>query len=479
MTIHEECFKVDLEKKQRIVIIGAGPTGLGVAYRLYELGVLCSKTQVVILEQTNEPGGLSSSYRDEHGFLWDNGGHVIFSHYPYYDRVLDNAVSEWKYHHRAAYVYMMGSSGKRRFIPYPVQNSIHLLDKEEQDKALRGLEEMLRHSKHKNASNFDEWLVNNFGEGLCEVFLRKYNRKVWTVDPREMNSLWMDEHIAVPNIETIKTKASRTEMEVNDEAQDTKWGPNSLFQYPRYGSTGAIWKGVANMLPQGWFHYHKRLTRIDSSMKKVHVQDSKDSTITHTFHYDYLISTAPLDVLLQSISDIQECKVNKNFNNFVHSHTHIVGIGLKGSPPDFLANKTWIYFPDSDSPFHRVTVLSNYGDDMVPMPGKQWSLMCEVTQPQTSHSVAYQEDNVIESTLTSLVSYGFIKRANVVSKYYRYLNHGRPVPVVRREELLGPIQSWLEFRGIYSRGCFGGWRCEVVDSCTGQQRIYHYTHLSL
>ena len=156
---HQKCAKINLEKKQRIVIIGAGPTGLGVAYRLYELGVLRSRTQVAILEQTDEPGGLASSYRDKYGFLWDNGGHVIFSHYPYYDRVLDKAVSEWTYHSRAAYAYMMGSSGRRRFIPYPVQNNIHLFE-----------EGLKRHPKYKKASTFVEWFVNNF-EVL--LFMRK------------------------------------------------------------------------------------------------------------------------------------------------------------------------------------------------------------------------------------------------------------------------------------------------------------------
>ena len=161
------------------------------------------------------------------------------------------------------------------------------------------------------------------------------------------------------------------------------------------------------------------------------------------------------------MSDPPESKIHRNSTRFVHSHTHIIGIGLSGHPPDFLLNKSWIYFPDSDSPFYRVTVLSNYADDIVPVPGKQWSLMCEVAQPQDSHNSAYKENNVIENTLTSLVNYGFIKRESVISKYYHYLHHGYPVPFLEREELLNSIQPWLESRGIYSRGCFGGWRSEV------------------
>ena len=113
-------------------------------------------------------------------------------------------------------------------------------------------------------------------------------------------------------------------------------------------------------------------------MKMVYVQDSRNSSNTQAFHYDYLVTTVPLDILLQMISDPQQSKISRHSKNFVNSRSHIIGIGLSGHPPDYLANKSWIYFPDSDSPFYRVTVLSNYADDMVPNPETQWSLMCEV-----------------------------------------------------------------------------------------------------
>ncbi len=98
-SLDQKCYEIDPNTTQRIVLIGAGPTSLGAAHRLYELGILRSKTQVIILEQEAEPGGLASSYRDSHGFLWDYGGHVVFSHYPYFDKVLDEAVSEWNNFH--------------------------------------------------------------------------------------------------------------------------------------------------------------------------------------------------------------------------------------------------------------------------------------------------------------------------------------------------------------------------------------------
>ena len=58
-------------------IIGAGPTGLGAARRLSELGV----ANFIVLEKNAHPGGLAASFKDRQGYTWDIGGHVVFSHF--------------------------------------------------------------------------------------------------------------------------------------------------------------------------------------------------------------------------------------------------------------------------------------------------------------------------------------------------------------------------------------------------------------
>ena len=55
--------QVMLPSQPKIVIVGAGPTGLGAAVRLQQLG----HTNWILLEQSPEPGGLASSVIDENG----------------------------------------------------------------------------------------------------------------------------------------------------------------------------------------------------------------------------------------------------------------------------------------------------------------------------------------------------------------------------------------------------------------------------
>lgn len=450
-------------EQQRIVIIGAGPTALGAAHRLYKSGVLNSRTQVIILEQQAIPGGLASSHRDGQGFLWDNGGHVVFSHYTYFDHALDEAVPEWNKHIRDSYALMKGSDGVRRFIPYPVQENIHLMDRVDRERSLSGLEKVTPTSK--KPASFDQWLLWNFGEGLYDIFMHKYNRKVWTVDPVEMNAVWVGERVAVPNITRIRAKISAMSNGQNL-SNDVKWGPNRFFRFPRYSGTGGLWGNITLALPQGWFHFNQKVITVDVAKKRIKVEakTEKGSRSQYLLDYDYLISTAPLDSLLKMINDTDptSAKMVQLADELVYSHTHIMGIGLTGQPPHFLTNKSWMYFPDSDSPFYRVTTFSRYSDDHVPMPGSYWSLMCEAAEPKATNSPEYWTgQNLLNLTTQALVKYDFIAMHQVVSQYHRRLDHGYPVPTLTRDSLLATIQPWLQSKGIYSRGRFGGWRYEV------------------
>src|SRR5580704_12336602 len=95
----------------QIVILGAGPTGLGTAYRLAQL----RHPTWDVFERSDHVGGLAASYQDEHGFIWDQGGHVMFSHYEYFDTLVEEMLQgDYDEHMREAWAWM-----RDRFIPYP------------------------------------------------------------------------------------------------------------------------------------------------------------------------------------------------------------------------------------------------------------------------------------------------------------------------------------------------------------------------
>ena len=75
-------------QKVDILIIGAGPTGLGAASRLEQH----KHEDWLLIDAFDEAGGLACTDVTPEGFLFDMGGHVIFSHYDYFDQLIDKAV---------------------------------------------------------------------------------------------------------------------------------------------------------------------------------------------------------------------------------------------------------------------------------------------------------------------------------------------------------------------------------------------------
>ncbi len=135
----------------------------------------------------------------------------------------------------------------------------------------------------------------------------------------------------------------------------------------------------------------------------------------------------------------------------------IVGIGVD-RPVE--TDKCWIYLPESDVPFYRVTYLSNYSPYLTARPG-QFSLLTE-----TSHSVHKKEDpeTVVDRVIKGLIGTGLLQeedRERLVARGRCSPAMSYPVPTVGRDAALGTVQPWLRERGIYSRGRFGAWLYEI------------------
>ena len=427
--------RISVDKK--IVILGGGPAGLGAAWRLHESGY----NNWTLYEKNNYWGGLAASFQDQDGFWWDIGGHVLFSHYLYFDKIIENLFGEnngWEQHKREAWIRM-----ENRFIPYPLQNNIHRLPKEIYWECLQGIIAL----QHKNCSrppvHFGEWIDRTFGSGLAKWFMRPYNFKVWAYPVEKLAWSWVGERVAPVNLEEVLHNAVFN----NDCAS---WGPNATFRFPSHGGTGAIWESMAEKLPTARLKLGKKLKNLDHEKQLLVFSDNCRE------EYDALISTIPLPNLIQYSG--QEPPTGK-IDQLLSSGTHIVGLGMRGEIPEQLANKCWLYFPEKNSPFYRVTVFSNYSPNNVPDNSRQWSLMCEVSEsPQKQTAREGIIDNVIKGLInTKMISSG----QDVSHAWHYYAAPTYPTPSLERDKNLFPILAYLEKHNIFSRGRLGAWRYEV------------------
>ena len=419
----------------KTLILGAGPSGLGAACQMKKLG----HPDWQLFERDSHVGGLSASFVDDTGFTWDIGGHVLFSHYDYFDKVVEESLSGQYYEHmRESWVRILGD-----WVPYPFQNNVRYLPDDARDLCVNGLKNLS--TDPVSAGNFKEWMNAVFGEGIVKYFMDPYNRKVWATPPELMSKEWIAERVSVVDL-------ARIEKNIAEAKDDIAWGPNNMFKFPKQGGTGAIYNGIAQGFSEKISLDHD-LVEVDLEKKEVLFAYG----VRHS--YDQLISTIPIDQFVTKCTNASD-EVRAAATQLVHNSAYVVGLGFRGKRED---SKCWMYFPEDNCPFYRVTNFHNYSPFNVPDGDvdNYYALMCETSySPHKSVS----KDGIVEETIQGLINSGMIMesdRSNIVSRYLIDVSYAYPVPTTGRDEALSVIQPFLESHNVYSRGRFGAWKYEV------------------
>lgn len=422
----------------------------------------------MIIDSNETPGGLASTDVTPEGFLYDVGGHVIFSHYKYFDDCINEALprtEDWYTHQRISYVRCKGN-----WVPYPFQNNISMLPREEQVRCMDGLIDAALEGRVANTKpqTFDEHIMRTMGAGIADIFMRPYNFKVWAVPTTKMQCAWLGERVANPDLKTVTKNVILQKSAGN-------WGPNATFRFPAFDGTGGIWIAVAKTLPKEKtrFGSHGSVKSVEAAAKKVTLDNGQ------TIAYNKMISTMAVDSLVEKMGNTELISLSKDL---FYSSTHVIGVGIRGERPERIGDKCWLYFPEDDCPFYRATIFSNYSPNnqppsskklptlyhadgsppssTAPTEGPYWSIMLEVSE---SALKPVNSANMLQDCIRGLLNTSMLQPSDpIVSTYHRRFDHGYPTPTLEREgvlkQLLPKLQDEYE---ISSRGRFGSWRYEV------------------
>ena len=444
------------ERRVAIAILGAGPTGIGAAWRLSR-GSTFQNTgdgqaggfqPFLLIDESTVPGGRAASFTTPEGFTFDYGGHVLFPHAAYAEFValLESVVPEWHWSTPIRGVWIAN-----RFIPTPVQRNIHRLPLPALMECLWGLLRRSRVEVEGDEPSLQDYLEEQFGEPLTRRVMGPLNRKMWAHDPRTVGSAWSSHRSGSKerNIPGVSVRGVLRNLVLN--LDEPGWTASTTVRYPRKGGIGAIWQRIFALLPRDSQQMGSRVCRLDAGTKRLWLADGT------SIQYQHLVSSIPIDVLLRMMQD--QPGLQARSKEFRAAKVQMCGFGLQGTTPGVLKQVHAVNLPEPDIHFWRVNVPSNFSPGNVPDSKTMWSILCESSLNRNSET--RYEPEQIEATLRQI---GFIGKGNkVVSVFRSELEHGYPVPFAGRDRLLNEIQRELEGFGIYSRGRFGGWRYEVSN----------------
>ena len=423
---------MDGASSRQIAVIGAGPCGLACGHELQRLG----HDDWALYEREAHAGGHASSVVDPAGFTWDQGGHVVFSHFGDFDRLLDEVLGDDVHEHeRSSFVRVAG-----RWVPYPFQNNLRYLSAEDAYDCLVGL---IDAPGADGAENFATWMEHTFGEGITRRFMRPYNTKVWAVPPELMSAGWIAERVSVVD----HRRALRSLLLGLD---DVGWGPNNTFRFPRSGGTGEIYRRLAEQLDDR-VRYGSELVGLDTRGRELRFADG-----TRT-HYDAVVSTMPLDRLVAAVDDCPS-EVREAAAALEHNSVWVVGVGCERGLAD---DRSWLYFADPSVPFYRVTNFAKYAAANVPG-GDTSRYSSYLTETSRSVHRPREREGLEEAVVEALVATELIDDGVPIASVHTIdVEYAYPIPTTGRDAALAVVQPWLMERDIYSRGRFGSWRYEI------------------
>src|SRR5215831_15719665 len=234
-------MSIDVE----VFVIGAGPAGLTAAYCLTK-----ETSSVVVIERDpTYVGGISRTvhYKD---FMFDIGGHRFFSKSKeVVDLWREILPDDFIARPRLSRIFYGG-----KFYSYPLSAF----------EALRNLGiftsaacmlsyAYARATPITPARSFHEWVRNQFGERLFQIFFKTYTEKVWGMSCDEISADWAAQRIKGLDLAVAILNALKRSLKPRRASGD---GGGAVvktliesFQYPRKGP-GMMWEAAASKVEE-------------------------------------------------------------------------------------------------------------------------------------------------------------------------------------------------------------------------------------
>jgi UDP-galactopyranose mutase len=422
------------------LVIGAGPAGLSLAYHL--------QGNTLVLEKEDRVGGLCRSFY-QHGGMFDIGGHSFHTPFPdVYElvgKIMQGRMDEFL---RDARVFTRGM-----LIPYPFQKNFEqITDPKVVEECLAGLQKA---QKTLTAQNYEEYILQRFGEGIAGHFMLPYNRKLWGPDLKRLSADWSAERVAGAKGENEKFHTSG--------GKRTPLQSDTHVAYPSRGGFVEIYKRMAEFVPS--VKCDQTVLRIDP------VEQFVETSSGEQVAWDRLVSTMPIPELLKVIQGVPQDLLELSSQlEYLPLRVELILVGRQ--MPDAPHR---VYVADPAIPPHKIAFNHTSSRYLNGLPNH--AIMAEVSVIQ-GKIVDYS--TILPRTVDALIEMGLLKsHGEVVWNDAIEIKYGYPVYTHNRKNIVTKIKQYLQSIHIHTLGRFGEWEYINSDHCIwkGMQLAQHLSEL--
>ncbi|KAF3982454.1 MAG: NAD(P)-binding protein [Methylococcales symbiont of Hymedesmia sp. n. MRB-2018] len=393
----------------KIGIIGSGVSAMSVARMLNH------KHQVTLFEQENHIGGIASTKNLDGVAYHLVGGHCFNSkNQAVLDFVFNNilAKDQWHLVQRDAKIAF-----KNHTISYPIEFAVQEIAQFDEQLAVNIIEDFIS-ADNQSCDNLAQWFVEKFGKTLAEEYLIPYNQKIWHQDPKKMSPSWVEGKLPTPNKKDFIKNLLHPQ-------QDTM--PHAYFYYPNSNDQNTFLTALSAGLD---VNLETKITSI--------VKQGNQWLLNNEYTFDHIISTMPLNKLpfvIQGTPSAIKAQAEKLKYNQVSN--------MLWESRD-LGGRTWTYYPDKDTIFHRHIHIGNFF-----IPKKNFTIT------ESIGSKSY--DEMLEAG--QKIDY-LSKPVDYHQSDYAYVVYDN-----NHQSATTDIKDYLTSIGLDTLGRFGQWEYFNMDIC--------------
>ena len=383
-----------------IIILGAGASGLNLAWRLAENGV---STQV--LEAEPIVGGLAGTVRED-GYALDFGPHSFFSEDDQIVRaMLELFNGELKPQPRSVKFYYRG-----KYLDYPLTPAGVLV----QMGPLAGLRAALSFLASQlnprvmirpegEDETVEDWAINSFGHYLYKSFFKPYTEQFWKVSCRELSARSIPSHTRMSFLKTLQLLVRERVSKLNPSMIEREKLPT---YYPESGF-GEILDRVSERVRAagGQINTGCEAVAIDTSGDGVRVAYQQAGQLSECVGTQ-LISTIPLGKMVSLLTPRPYATVQASTEQL--DYRALVALGVVTSKQDIL-DSGYIYL--LDRPYNRISEMNKFSPGTSPQ-GE--NILClEVCCLKDSAGWKASKEELFDMCIPSLAADGILSPGDV------------------------------------------------------------------
>ena len=413
----------------KAVVLGAGPAGLSAAWKLGNAGL-----DVEVLEAQSHVGGLAHTIR-RGGYLFDLGPHRFHTDNPAVLTEVERLMGEMPELVRKTRVYFMG-----KYYDYPLSAG-NLLSSLSPRLALVCFLDFLATWLRNRVSpapddSFEAWVVNRFGRRLYDVYFGPYTAKVWGRDPGRLSASWAAQRVAVVDLWDLVLRLAKVRRGYNH-FHHSPYKPD--FWYPREG-VGRIYERMAEEVARdgGTVSLNTRVREVvcadDRVLSVVVERDGRREVLDG----DFFVSTMPVSSLVKALrprppEDVLAAADSLKFRAMIFLFLTV--------EKESISDDHWIYFPERDVVFNRVSEMRNFTPDAAP--ARRTSLTVEITCDPDDEVWNMPERELYERSIAGLVDVGLVRAEQVVDHFFARTRNAYPTYDLNFEINLGKLAYHL------------------------------------